>query len=363
MSDIRTIIKQELARKGPISFARFMELALYCPNFGYYEHLDVSPGQKGDFFTSVSVGSLFGELLAYQFAEWLGTIPARPWHILEAGVHEGLLAGDILRWLQAHRPDISGSFEYWILEPSARRRCSQEKSLGNLSGSVRWFDSWSALPPTGINGFIFSNELLDAMPVHRLGWDAANKRWFEWGVKVKEDDFVWIKMPVEQGGKIRGFAQELPQELLAVLPDGFTTEICPAAIDWWQSAANALKAGKLIAFDYGMTADQFFTPERKAGTLRAYYRHHQTDELLARVGKQDITAQVNFTAILEAGESAGLRTEGLLTQAQFLTGVMAQMSKNSPHLKPWTSTQVRQFQTLTHPEHLGNSFRVLVQSR
>ncbi|HZQ48042.1 MAG TPA: SAM-dependent methyltransferase, partial [Verrucomicrobiae bacterium] len=268
MSTIRSIILEELARQGTISFARFMELALYCPNIGYYEQLNVSPGQKGDYFTSVSVGGLFGELLAYQFAEWLESKPVRQWQILEAGAHEGVLAGDILRWLQAHRPDISSSLKYWILEPSITRRHSQEISLGGLAGVVQWFDSWSALPPSGVHGFILSNELLDAMPVHRLGWDATRKRWFEWGVAIEGDDFVWARMPADQGGNVGEFGTELPLELLEVLPDGFTTEICPAAVDWWRHAAGALKTGKLIAFDYGLIAEQFFTPERMDGTLR-----------------------------------------------------------------------------------------------
>lgn len=352
-----------MTRTGSISFARFMELALYCPNFGYYEHMNVSPGQKGDYFTSVSVGSLFGELLAYQFAEWFAAMPAKPWQIMEAGAHEGILAGDILSWLQGHRPDISRSLEYCILEPSIRRRRSQEKALGSLAESVRWFDSWDALPHSGVNGFIISNELLDAMPVHRLGWDATRKKWFEWGVMVDGDNFVWTRMPADQTSKVSALGGELPPELLEVLPDGFTTEVCPAAREWWRRAASALKVGKLIAFDYGLMADQFFAPERKAGTLRAYYRHHQSTDLLAHVGKQDITAQVNFTDIQEAGKSAGLKTEGFVTQAQFLTGIVARMSKNSQAPGQWDSTRTRQFQTLTHPEHLGNSFKALVQAR
>src|SRR5436305_7988993 len=100
MNDIRRIIEEEVVRMGSISFARFMELALYCPNFGYYEQMDESPGQKGDFFTSVSVGSQFGELLASQFASWLDEVPAKQRRLMEVGAHDGRLAGDILRWLQ-----------------------------------------------------------------------------------------------------------------------------------------------------------------------------------------------------------------------------------------------------------------------
>ncbi|HEX4644250.1 MAG TPA: SAM-dependent methyltransferase, partial [Verrucomicrobiae bacterium] len=299
MSHIHRVIGEEIASKGVISFARFMELALYCPNIGYYERADLSPGRQGDFYTSVSVGSLFGELLAFQFDEWLEAVPPGGRQIMEAGAHDGRLAMDILGWLQTNRPKLFAASEYWILEPSARRQEIQKKTLGNLAETARWFDSWNALPGSGINGVIFSNELLDAMPVHRLGWDAGRKRWFEWGVELTDGEFAWVRMPEEAEFKVQGLkfkAEEvpaLPKELLELLPDGFTTEVCPAAVDWWRRAADTLKAGKLLTIDYGLSAEEFFLAGRNEGTLRAYYRHHANHELLARPGEQDLTAHVN----------------------------------------------------------------------
>jgi SAM-dependent MidA family methyltransferase len=363
MSNMRQIIEQEVARQGIISFARFMELALYCPNFGYYERQDVTPGQRGDFYTSVSVGSLFGEMLAFQFGEWLEEMGPGHYQIVEAGAHDGRLAGDILGWLQKHRPEILQSIEYWILEPSMSRKESQRTTLGNLARHIRWFDSWETVPQAGVRGIVFSNELLDAMPVHRLGWDAIRKKWFEWGVTLEEGAFVWTKMPENKEPNVSDFLGQVPHELLEVLPDGFTTEACPAAIQWWHHAARTLRQGRLMAIDYGLSAEEFFTPERRNGTLRAYYRHHQSNELLANVGEQDLTAHTNFTAIQEAGERAGLKTEGLFSQAQFLTRILATASGKEEEFGRWNSSQVRQFQTLTHPEHLGQSFRVLSQSR
>jgi len=369
MSNMRQILREELARHSPISFARFMELALYCPNFGYYEQLDASPGRQGDFYTSVSVGGLFGELLANQFAERLATMPAESRQIVEAGAHDGRLAVDILRRLRSAQPEVFKSVEYWILEPSANRRKSQEKTLGDLVEKVRWFESWSALPPGGINGVIFANELLDAMPVHRLGWDAVNQKWFEWGVALNGDALIWTKVVADLDSFHSALRTphsaflDLPRELLAVLPDGFTTEVCPAAVNWWRQAARALKAGKLITFDYGLEAEQFFTPERKEGTLRAYHQHRQNGELLARPGEQDITSQVNFTVIREAGEAEGLQTEAFLTQARFLTGVVRRELEKNPSSQEWTPGRTRQFQTLTHPELMGRAFQVLIQAR
>jgi SAM-dependent MidA family methyltransferase len=374
MNDIRRIMEEELVRKGCISFERFMDLALYCPNFGYYEQFDVSPGQKGDFFTSVSVGSLFGELLACQFASWMDEIPSRERQLVEAGAHDGRLALDILRWLGNHRKDLLEGLKYWILEPSARRRQLQEKTLGEFARLVRWAESWGALPPVGIHGVIFSNELLDAMPLRRIGWDAKLKRWFEWGVKMGEGRFIWTRMPELGGGESSSFENEahgatskavanLQPNVLEVLPDGFTTETCPVARDWWRSAASVLRAGRLLTVDYGLEAEEFFTPGRKQGTLRAYYKHHLENDVLARPGEQDITAQVNFSAIREAGEGAGLATEGFLTQAKFLTNIVEKALVVAPRFVESVSGRARQFQTLTHPEHLGQTFRALVQRR
>lgn len=367
MNNLRGIMGEEVARKGAISFERFMELALYCPKFGYYDRPDTSPGRRGDYFTSVSVGSLFGELLAGQFAEWRGNaecgVRSAQWQILEAGAHDGRLAADILRWLKAEKPDEFEMLEYWILEPSANRRAMQEKTLGEFAGKARWFDSWSALPQGGVNGVILSNELLDAMPVRRVGWDAERGKWFEWGVTLKGDEFGWTRMPEDDALEGETASWGLPPELLRVLPDGFATEIGDAAVDWWRQATRSLKQGKLLALDYGLTREEFFTPERKEGTLRAYYQHHLNTDLLARVGEQDITAQVNFSAVREAGETEGGKTERFVTQAAFLTEIVRAMSGKDPAFAEWISKRGRAFQTLTHPEHLGRPFRVLVQEK
>lgn len=290
-------------------------------------------------------------------------LASRPvnWQIVESGAHDGRLATDILRWMKAERAERFGALEYWILEPSQQRKAVQEKTLTEFSGKVRWFRDWNEIPASGVNGVIFSNELLDAMPVHRIGWNAKEKGWFEWGVMWANDHFHWVKLADHSA--LRTPHSALPEALLNVLPDGFTTEVCPSAIAWWQQAARALKFGNLMTADYGLKAEQFFTPERKDGTLRAYYQHHQTNDLLARPGEQDITAQVNFSAIQQAGEAEGLKTESFTTQGQFLTAVIEKNCCDNPTIKEWTSSKVRQFQTLTHPEHLGQSFRVLVQGR
>lgn len=386
MNHAAEIIAGEIANKGVISFARFMELALYCPFYGYYERERDIIGPRGDYYTSVSVGSLFGELLAFQFAEWLeesqvpsaggGTSAATEvLRILEAGAHGGMLARDILVWMRDHRPALFQGLEYWIVEPSERRQGWQRGTLVQFAAKLHWVKQVpellgvpASLPANrpslpSVRGIIFSNELLDAMPVHRLGWDAKIRMWYEWGVTMESGRFAWTRMPATAESSVGRWQMANGKELLDVLPDGFTVETSPAAEQWWREAASVLECGRLVTLDYGLTADELFVPERKEGTARAYCHHQSSWDVLAQPGEQDITAHLNFTAIQTAGESAGLRTDAFLTQAQFLTGIAGRVWEGGASFGEWTRARTRQFQTLTHPEHLGRSFRVLVQSR
>jgi SAM-dependent MidA family methyltransferase len=361
MSALAEIIRREIAERGVLSVARFMELALGCPNSGYYEAKKDSPGRRGDFYTSVSTGELFGQLLAFQFSAWLEKLRSakREVRIAEAGAHDGRLAADILYWLQAHRPVLFQQIEYWIIEPSIRQQGWQKETLKDFT-NVRWLSRFNDSTNQRFNGIIFSNELLDAMPVHRFSWDAKSKKWSEWGVAVEGEKFVWAKIPNSESPSA---ICHLPSSLLAVLPDDYTVEISPAAENWWRGAANALAGGKLLTIDYGLAADELFSPSRPHGTLRAYFRHHATNDVLANPGEQDLTAHVNFSAIQSAGESCGMKTETFSTQAQFLTRIAEKIFKNPKSFGEWGAKQNRQFQTLTHPEHLGRAFRVLIQSR
>jgi SAM-dependent MidA family methyltransferase len=277
--------------------------------------------------------------------------------------------------MREHRPGLFQELEYWIVEPSERRRAWQQGVLAQFAAKLHWVKQLPELlsvpASSGANrhllpavrGIIFSNELLDAMPTHRLGWDAKERMWYEWGVTAEGGRFVWTRLPVNTESSMGNWPFGTGSKLLEVLPDGFTVEINPAAEQWWLMAATVLDWGRLVTIDYGLTADEFLAPERKEGTARAYSHHQPSRDVLAHPGEQDITAHVNFTAIQTAGESAGLRTDAFVTQAQFLTGIAARVWKGGASFGAWSPERTRQFQTLTHPEHLGQSFRVLVQSR
>ena len=354
--DICTILSAEITRKGVIPFSQFMETALYCPEIGYYERSEARIGRGGDFFTSVSVGSFFGELLAIRFAEWLAAYGDVPVQIVEAGAHDGQLALDILEALNRCGKKLSERVEYWIVEPSTERQKRQEGKLDKFAGQVRWWRDLEKLPP--VVGVIFSNELLDAMPVRRYGWNAAKQEWFEWGVALRGSGFVWDRMEADADLVRRRLAESalpITPELEAVLPADYTVEWSEAAGIWWHAAARKLKAGKLLTFDYGLSADEFIAPERTDGTLRGYSRHGVADPL-ANAGNQDITAHVNFTQLQLEGERAGLKTVEYEAQGAFLSRIIRERGTI-------TAEQGRQFQTLAHPEHLGGRFRVLVQER
>ena len=378
---LEAILREEIVRTGPVSFARFMEVALYHPEHGYYEHSPNVVGRRGDFYTSVSVGRLFGELLAFQSAEWIDKLDARnsarePRQIVEAGAHDGRLAEDVLVWLQRHRPDLWDHLEYWIIEPSARRRAWQGDRLSAFGSKIRWFNAWEELPAASLRGVIFANELLDAFPVHRLAWNRPTGRWIEWGVTTAECGFAWTPLPelhpavAELADPTAALgdmdASERQAAWLAIaplLPDGFIIERAPTALHWWTAAASRLKHGWLWTLDYGHRTGVSLNPAKPHGTLRAYREHQLVEELLVAPGTQDLTAHVDFAAVARAGEQSGLTTVELADQSRVFTRIAQRAMQTPAIFGEWTRERTRQFQTLTHPDHFGRSFTALVQIR
>ncbi len=371
MNDPAASIAQEIQRKGPMTLARFMQLALYMPGCGYYER-PRPIGRGGDFHTSVSVGGLFGELLAFQFSRWLEPLDVPKCAIIELGAHDGRLAADILGWFERFRPDFLPRLQYCFVEASPTRRAWQERTLEQWAArsdacvtlwkttNLRWLPGIPTAQRS-VRGIIFSNEYYDALPMHRLCWNGPLRKWRECRVALGEEGrFVW------RLGRLSPQAAWhqpiLPTELAAVLPDNYTVEICPRAEAGWRGCALCLGAGKLLTIDYGLTAGEWLRPERTNGTLRACAAHHASSDILDNPGGQDVTAHINFSALQTAGEKAGLKTDGLWRQESFLTRIFAETQSHPAAFPEWTPNRVRQFQTLSHPQHFGESFRVLVQS-
>jgi SAM-dependent MidA family methyltransferase len=283
-----------------------------------------------------------------------------PVEIIEAGAHDGRLAEDILGAIDRLGGADAARFGYRIIEPSPVRQSWQAGRLACFGDRVRWSPSMpgrdTGVP--GLRGVILSNELLDAFPVERWRWSADLGRWVEQGVAWRQDRFEWVPLPT-----LPPPGWELPPELEAVLPEGFVRERSPAAVDWWTHAARSLEAGCLLAVDYGLDAEEFLVPHRADGTLRAYHRHRVGGDLLASPGEVDLTAHVDFSAIAAAGEREGLTTWCRQAQSRFLLGILESTRRWPSGFPEWTQARVRAFQTLTHPEHFGRSFRVLAQGR
>lgn len=312
-----------------------MQIALYHPEHGYYARNNI--GKAGDFFTSVSVGPLFGQLLAFYLADRLENIPGRL-KIVEAGANDGQLARDILDWLAARRPKLLERLDYLIIEPIPKLAAVQQQKLAGRP--VEWTSN--ELEP--FRGAFVANELLDAFPSEVYRWRKRESRWFQRGVTWSQDRFCW-----------QDLAPAKFQELLDLephLPDGFAIEISPSAEKFWGNLSRQLQKGVLLTLDYGYDR---LNPAAIDGTLRGFRDHKLIGDVLASPGEIDITASVNFDRIRGAGALNGVATETLLTQDRFLTTILTEFHKTE-------KVELRHFQTLADPNHLGR-FKVLVQSR
>lgn len=358
-------------------FKDFMQMALYEPQLGFYETVSSSIGKSGHFFTSVSVGPVFGQLLASWIVLKSFTLREGPLMIVEAGAHDARLACDLLLALRSRFPGMASRFQYVVLEPSASQRKRQKETVEEAGCHLEWVSSWDELSHIPIRGFILSNELLDAFPVHRLGWDRASRSWFEWGVTQKDGRYCWCRLPWKKDGFLptlpavmRGasrdwaesFGLEPDPALTELLPEGYSIEVAAEPLDWWNRAAHCLAEGYLLALDYGFDDGEVLASHRLDGTLRGYERHRVVDDFLQRPGEIDITAHVNFRLVREVGELAGLKTVASQSQGAFLTSILTELSKDGRDPR-WSAGEIRQFKTLMHPEHLGRSHRVLVQQR
>ena len=358
-SALATLIREEIERDGPLRFSRFMERCLFHPRWGYYENDRARDrvGRAGDYYTSVSVGGLFGTLLAFDVSRRMDKLDVETPMIVEAGAHDGRLAEDILSWMQRARPRLFARLRYAILEPSARRGRWQAERRGRFAGKIEWMESWDRVPGGSFTGVLVCNELLDAMPVDVARWDGRRRAWREALVGRDGERFLWrpAEKPLEGPD-----APALPDALAAVLPDGFQIELRRAARVWWRQAADRLRSGWMAAFDYGATGETLLSPRHARGTLRGYRGHAWVDDPLADPGEQDITAHVDWSEVIRAGETSGLVTERMESQGRFLSRIAADMMGAG---EPMADSALGQMRSLTHPDHMGETFQTLIQAR
>ncbi len=339
---------------GRIGFARYMDLVLHAPGLGYYSSGTTKFGAGGDFTTAAEFSRVYSICLAHHCASVLDAIGGS---MLEIGAGSGRMARDMLETMAAlgRPPD-----RYLILEPSADLRERQHRLLSEslsdvLMQRVSWLD---CLPEAPFDGIVIANELLDAMPIHRVR--RRDGRWLELCVGIEGDRLFLDDRPIV-GRRLSAALREI-LEAVPPLPDGYIVEIGLTARDWIGAVAGILGRGKLLIVDYGYPRNEFYHPQRTMGTLVCYYRHRCHDDPLLLPGLQDITAHVEFTSIAEAGRAAGLECLGFSTQASFLLGaglpdlVADDEIAGDPVLS-------RDLQTLLMPGAMGETFKVMALGR
>lgn len=355
---LEAYLRQQIGKDGPMPFDRFMDAALYHPDWGYYESKKNIIGRKGDFQTSVSVGPFFGELLARRFLSWRHSDGPCQW--MECGAHHGQLAEDILEFLSKESGLDASSIQYLIFEPSEKREAIQRERLKPFADRVAWVRTWADVRKHFKKGVIFSNELIDAFPVKRYVWSKPNACWLECWVTTSSDGFTWTQVKPDTQPELSWLSREDQANIERILPDQYVIERAPSADTWWRQAAGALSEGYLVTLDYGFTDLDKFSAHRTQGTLRTYDRHKLGDDVLSDMGKKDLTAHVDFPSLQQIGEAEGLETASLISQEKFMHGCLEKALSQGLNPSP---DQIRQFQTLMHPEHFGRAFKVLIQKR
>ncbi|MET0266106.1 MAG: SAM-dependent methyltransferase [Duganella sp.] len=347
---LQQLIAADIERHaGAISFARYMELALYAPGLGYYSGGSAKLGKDGDFTTAPEMTPLFGAALAHVAA---GIIAQSAPHILEFGAGTGKLAFDILTELAASGVEVE---RYAIVELSGELRARQQHTLRDFP-QVEWLDAM----PDSFDGVVFGNEVLDAMPVHLVSKHPEG--WCELQVTVKDGRLDYLEAPAGPDLQAQ-IARQISDH--QALPVGYVTEVHGVACGFMTSLARMLLAGRANAaflFDYGFPAHEYYLDLRASGTLMCHYRHHAHAEPFYYPGLQDITAHVDFTAMALAAQDAGIDILGYMNQAGFLlgAGIGDLLLRTDPADAAAYLPQSKALHKLVSPAEMGELFKVLV---
>lgn len=345
-----------------MTFERYMALCLYHPEQGYYMQSAERTGVAGDYFTSSDLHPVFARLVARQAAEmWeiLGRPSRFTW--VEMGAGRGLFARDFLEWVKRRWPEFDRALEYVVVEPGqfVRARLGEKFGAAGLQDRIQIAATLEELPP--VTGCFFSNELADAFPVAVV--TRFQGRLKEVYVQAEGEELVERLGPISNSavaGAVARYAHE-------ALEEGGRMEVSLAAMQWIRSVGEKLARGFVITVDYGDRAERLYVPERSEGTLMAYHRHVAGGSLLAAPGAQDLTAHVNFSALMDAGKEEGLEETGFTTQERFLMALGEEnefRDLSEPEAGEASSLQARlQLKRLINPEGMGSLFKILIQHR
>lgn len=347
-------VRDEVAHGGGfISFARYMEIVLYAPSLGYYVAGARKFGGEGDFVTGPELSPLYGAALAQQLHAILHATGSR--RVVELGAGSGALAASMLNALARRRgPSAAGSLAYSILEVSPELRERQQGTIATFApaeaGRVDWLDRL----PQDIDGVVVLNEVLDAIAPRVVA--RRGGAWFERGVAWKNQALAWDERPLADSRLLALARARFPAE------GDYVSEINPAAEALVATLARRLRSGALMVVDYGFPRAEYYHPQRCDGTLMGHYRHRSHADPFLWPGLSDLTAHVDFTAIAEAAEGAGMRVAGFATQASFLLGcgILDLLAATGA---PESTTYLREaaaVQKLISPAEMGEMFKVLL---
>ena len=361
--ELSTRIAAEIARHGGwLSFARYMEMALYEPGLGYYSNPGQVFGAAGDFVTAPELTPLFGATLARQVSPWLKdpALAGSGQVVLEVGGGSGMLAAQLLNAL-----DNVGHHEvrYLILELSAERREHQCQTLKSLAPGLMDRVGWLETFPESFAGVVVANELLDAMPVQLFEWQAdAGAELQEMGVTWVDGQFAWAPRP----------ADAVLTETVTALrnrlgPEGaqwhspYRSEICPAQQAWMRTLADCMTAGVVMLLDYGFAAPEYYHPQRDQGTLMCHYRHRSHADPFLWPGLSDITAHVDFTALARPATAEGFSLVGYTSMAAFLlnAGLLDELADLPREPESFWFAQAQAVQQLISEAEMGELFKVI----
>ncbi|HKV60611.1 MAG TPA: SAM-dependent methyltransferase [Candidatus Acidoferrum sp.] len=358
MTPLVELLADRVRRFGPITFADYMRECLYHPVHGYYSKAESK--RFADYYTSVDMHPIFARLLARQFAEmWESLGRPEEFMFVEAGAGVGRFAAQVLDFCEAKLPEFFGAVRYVAMERSALRR--EQATIATKRHAIAGRFTASAEVPAHIaTGCFFSNELVDALPVHRVVMDrGALKEMF---VDFRDGHFVDEVAPVSTCAITEYFAAQG-----ITLCEGQHAEAGLEACDWITEVGRRLERGYVLTIDYGHPASDLFDDHHMRGTLLAYQNHRASEEFYAAPGEQDLTAHVNFTALESWGKRSGLETSGFTSQTAFLLALgqgdeFADLYDDGQSEADRVKARL-QLKTLIYPEGMGERFQVLVQRK
>jgi SAM-dependent MidA family methyltransferase len=361
-SPLATLIRDHLHRHGPVPFPWFMEQALYHREYGYYTSTRLRIGRQGDYYTNVSVGPLYGELLASQLIEmWKLLGSPSGFTIVEEGAEDGQLAVDILSAITRESIEAAACIRYTILEPIPEKQLQQRARLApTFLGKVEWLNELDDLK--NVTGAFISNELVDAMPVHLVLF--RDDEWSELWVDISGKDFCFVPAKIEAPALVQAI-----DKFPVPVASPYKTEVNLAATRWIQAVSSRLERGFVLIVDYGFPRDEYYQPERTEGTLSCYSRHRRSYNPLERPGEIDITAHVDFTSLAEAGEKFSLHVAGYVDQHHFMVGAaesrLLALEKAVETGGPASARTafLGPYRTLMHPGNMGMAFKFLLLAK